>query len=309
MYAGHVLAGAMGCASWRSRHRLLEHAALAPPRGTLYGGKRICSGLTDALGLNEVGVTDLVLAAIWRFGPEELAYGVSSRAESDQLGADIAILHQAELRILLYQAKLATYDGGVFKLKSRVTDSQIKLLAKRAVRIDGAKYSVTGRLALYQTGMTPFIRSCPPYRMPIAWWGSRWGEWEPTPETKAREPQIGRRYYQDFLFTHRCSPSGIVATPIPSTSEEAKRIAASSAWPWEFETYEWCQGIDTLSEREKNIDRQLFSETVPDFEEYIQTDQVNPEAPTPQRASDMAVQLHQQFRLPANHRLYLIIIA
>src|SRR5258708_26375632 len=99
MSAEQSLVGAMGCASWRSHHRLREHAALAPLGGAIQGSKSPKLAHTEVLGLNEVGVTDLVMATIWRFGPQAAAYAVSPGAEANHLGADIAILHQRTSRI------------------------------------------------------------------------------------------------------------------------------------------------------------------------------------------------------------------
>src|SRR6266851_274931 len=101
MSAEQSLVGAMGCASWRSHNRLREHAALAPLSGVIRGSASLRLGSAAVLGLNEVGVTDLVMATIWRFGPSAVAYGVSPGAEANHLGADIAIVHTATSRILL----------------------------------------------------------------------------------------------------------------------------------------------------------------------------------------------------------------
>ncbi len=149
MTAEQLLVGAMGWASWRSHYQLSEYASLAPRAGIVRGGRKLRIEQPGVLGLNEVGVTDHVLAAIWRFGPAAAAYSVSSRAEARHLGADIAIVHQPTSRILLYQAKLAQRADSEFRLKSPVTRSQLTLLRDpREIRIQGARYQVTSRLAL-----------------------------------------------------------------------------------------------------------------------------------------------------------------
>ena len=153
----------MGCASWRSHNRLSEHAALAPVAGVIRGGTSPRIDIADVLDLNEVGVTDAVLAAIWRFGPRSAAYGISSRAEARHLGADIAVVHLPTSRILLYQAKLARHDDGAFCLKSPATREQLALLRRRRpIEIQGTRYWTTGRLALYQQDLTPHLGHCAP---------------------------------------------------------------------------------------------------------------------------------------------------
>lgn len=170
MTAEQSLTGAMGCASWRSHFRLGEHAALAPVAGVIRGGASPRIESADVLDLNEVGITDAVLAAIWRFGPRAAAYAISVRAEARHLGADIAIVHQRASRILLYQAKLARHDNGVFRLKSPVTSGQLALLTRRRpIEIQGSKYQMTGRLALYQQDLTLHLGDCPPPYMPGMW--------------------------------------------------------------------------------------------------------------------------------------------
>lgn len=114
-----TLAGAMGLASWRARWTLGGYAAAAT------GGAH-CPAGADAhlnrslnpLGLNEVGVTDAVLATLRQFGPGGAAYAVSARAENHYFGADIAFVDVTSKRTLLYQAKLARIDGSDLKLKS-----------------------------------------------------------------------------------------------------------------------------------------------------------------------------------------------
>lgn len=109
-----------------------------------------------------MGITDAVLAAIWRFGPDAAAYAISSHAEAKHLGADIAIVHLPTTRILLYQAKLARLDDGAFKLKSPVTEGQLAILRRpSSIEVLGTRYQVTGRLALYQGDLSTYIRHCP----------------------------------------------------------------------------------------------------------------------------------------------------
>jgi hypothetical protein len=181
--AEQSLVGAMGCASWRSHYRLNEHAALTHVASIIRGGKSLRVAEAGVLDLNEVGITDAVLAAIWRFGPGSAAYAISSRAEARHLGADIAIIHQPTSRILLYQAKLARHNDGEFTLKSPVTRQQLALLRRRRIEIEGTRYQVTGRLALYQHDLTRYLELCTPPSMPDMWC-TPW-QVEPSPSSPA----------------------------------------------------------------------------------------------------------------------------
>jgi hypothetical protein len=176
--AEQSLVGAMGCASWRSHYRLREYAALAQagpdPVAQVIRVDRGSLAIETAavLDLNEVGVTDTVVAAIWRFGPSAAAYAISSSAEHEHLGADIAIAHLSTSRILLYQAKLAEHKDGKFRLKSPVTKTQVRQLSqRRPITIQGIPYEVTGRLALYQQDLTPYLSHLPS-RTCLAYGGS-----------------------------------------------------------------------------------------------------------------------------------------
>jgi hypothetical protein len=70
--AEQSLVGAMGCASWRSHYRLREYAALAQvgphPLARVIRVDRgsLAFGTAGVLDLNEVGVTDTLLAALCR---------------------------------------------------------------------------------------------------------------------------------------------------------------------------------------------------------------------------------------------------
>src|SRR5258707_13741160 len=51
----------------------------------------------------------------------------------------------------------------MFNLKSNVTGNQIRLLNRRRVELQGTTFQVTGRLALYQADVTPFIHRSVPH--------------------------------------------------------------------------------------------------------------------------------------------------
>lgn len=138
MTRAQTLAGAMGMAAWRAHWILNEYAAAATGGGTVFsrGGNPRFNHSLDPLGLNEVGVTDAVLATLWQFGPAGAAYAVSARVENRYFGADNAFVNVGRKRILLYQAKLARLDGAILNLKSRVPQSHVGHLTRRSVRVE-----------------------------------------------------------------------------------------------------------------------------------------------------------------------------
>jgi hypothetical protein len=168
---------------------------------------------------------------------------------------------------------------------------------------------VTGRFALYQADATPFIHRWPTYHMPAVWWESWW--WRPGRPDSARggnawQPEIGSRYYEDVLAGGRCSPSGILAAPVPPGRQPLTSVPESSTWPWEFDTYEWLRRASPLDRSSPDGERQGLGESAPDFEPYLPTDA---QAPTPENATEMASQLARQLRLPSSARLYLVMLA
>lgn len=306
--AEQSLVGAMGCASWRSHYRLREHVALAPAAGVIRGSGSLRFDDVDVLDLNEVGVTDAVLAAIWRFGPRAAAYAISSHAEARHLGADIAVVHLSTSRILLYQAKLAAHDEGIFRLKSPVTRRQLALLRRRRlVEIEGASYQMTGRLALYQQDLTPHLRCCPRWWTSAMWWEPWWPAAGPPPAGRAeiwvRAPEIGREYYETVLSRCGCSPSGVLAALVPGGHDRVTSVAVASTWPWEYDTYEWLrQGSRDDGGDQADMGRG-FGDGAPDFEQYFPTI-ADPQSSD--RAAGIARELAQGLRLPASTRLHVI---
>ena len=235
-----TLVGAMGLASWAARSRLLEYADAATAGGLI----KVVRGVPTRAGvgpttLSEVGVTDAVMATIWATGPTRAAYAVSAAAEAGHLGADIAIVHMATRRVLLYQAKLARLDmkRDLFRLKSTLTVDQRAKLGEREVDLDGDRYMVTGRLAIYQVDHTCCIDGCDD--PDLAWWRHRL-DWPTSPRRRPFGPWTGTTYYTDVLLRHRCSPSGILAAGATFRS----RVPVGSTWPWEFETFGWLRGTN-----------------------------------------------------------------
>jgi hypothetical protein len=287
----------MGCASWRAHFRLREHAGLAPTGGTITQSRTApVLGSANILGLNEVGVTDLVMATIWRFGPNAAAYAVSAAAEANHLGADIAIIQPGSHRLVLYQAKIARLVTGTYRLKSRLTPSQIRLLSSEHVTLQGSEYLVTGRLALYQVDHTPFLHRCVGgllFRGPDWWWPG---------DPVSPDPNVGRQYYEDVLAGCGCSPSGVLASPVPLQTDAAMSLPALNTWPWEFDIYEWLRGFAPLDDQGNRDERRLT--TGPRFEPYLPTtSQVSQE-----QASAMATELARRLRLPRTLRLYVVVL-
>lgn len=304
MTAEQSLVGAMGCASWRTRHRLLEYAAVAPAGAVIRGGPS--SGPTvqanRGLGLNEVGVTDSVMTTLWHFGPASAAYAVSSGAESNHLGADIAIVHSSTNRILLYQAKLAQLDGASFKLKSNATSDQVALLSQASVTLGGTTYGVTGRLALYQADVSPFLDRCDP-DLWFHWWRPR--RWHPgwPSQPFERLPEAGRRYYEEIL-RYGCSPSGVVAAAATGAAPISS-VSISSTWPWEFDTHTWLNGGSPVvgGSGHGGEDHGPQLDQAPEFGDY----QPSP-GESPAGAGVFADQLASQLNLPATRQLFLIML-
>lgn len=314
MTAAQTLAGAMGCASWRARDRLLEHVPMAGQVGMLRGARSLSFASVGVLGLNEVGVTDLVMATIWRCGPRRAAYAVSAGAEANHLGADIAILHQRTGRILLYQAKLARLEGGLFRLKSKVTARQMDLLRQTSVTVDGREYLVTGRLALYQSDHAPHIGMC---RYPhiggplIEGWRWRLPHWHPADDEDPYRPDplIGRRYYEHALASGdaggHCSPGGVLAAPLVPGDGPVTALAAATTWPWEFDTYGWIRERSPLDEPGWGDQRALVTAPEPEFEPYDDSGR-EPEAPATETVAGIATEIARRLLPRARTRVYLI---
>jgi hypothetical protein len=299
MSAEQSLTGAMGIASWRSHQRLRDHAAVAP-LGQMIGGRDapVVQPAT-VLGLNEVGVTDLVMAALWRHGPHAASYAVTGPAEHNHLGADIAILRSSAAQIVLYQAKLARLEGAALTLKSPVTEDQLELLQQPTVELEGATYQVTGRLALYQCDHTPYLYRCGP---PSWYWP--WSEWRWPMATSGDALHLGGRYYEQVLATCECSPSGVLAASVATLAAEVVAIDPSSTWPWEFDFYEWNKGNSPLDNPPAGW--RLPGDTPPpppEFSRYIPTGQ---EALSAEATATLAAELREQLGMPETTILYIV---
>jgi hypothetical protein len=295
----------MGCASWRVHYRVREYRDLAPSGSVIHGGPANSPWTKppNAFGLNEVGVTDSVMMSLWRFGPKAATFAVSQGAEANHLGADIAIMHSTSRRLLLYQAKLAKLNKDRFRLKSPVTASQANLLLQKSVTLNGIQYAVTGRLALYQVDITPYIYRCI-YRFVFAW--PYWWPWVSSHRKFVPNAQVGRDYYVDMLVGCRCSPSGVLAAPATGPAP-IDSVPESQTWPWEFFTYGWLHRTSPLDtgpdSNGRPIDQEGTNGEPPAFEAYR-----SDEGQTQEGATALVRELADQLRLPENHSLYLVVI-
>lgn len=240
------LAGAMGLASWRAHLSMTDYESASAVGKTLTGGRKSPPKFKAvvATGLNEVGVTDSVMAALWGSGPFESAADTTGPAEKHHLGADMAIIDKSANRLLLYQAKIGSLISSTdLELKSKVTTSQVALMKKSAVTVDGIKYAVTGRLAIYQTDYRPHMHSYPG----IPWVHGLLWSW-------AAKPSKALKYYREVLSAYSYSPCGVLAATVPSGISHIERVAARDTWPWEFDAYQWACGARSyldLSETRK----------------------------------------------------------
>jgi len=244
-----------------------------------------------------VGVTDSVLTTLWHFGPSAAAFAVSAGAEANHLGADIAIVHSSTNRVLLYQAKLARLiAGGRYQLKSKVPIGQARILRRKWVTLGGVRYSVTGRLALYQADHTPFIGHCA-HRSAI--WGLRGF----ASSSFVPDPKVGHDYYRYVLARCGCSSSGVLAAPVTNDPTIAS-VSESQTWPWEFDTYEWLRGSSRLDQGNVSTNYQEWSDRdTPEFDEYRPA-----QGPAIDGAADLAGELARRLRMSTSRMLYVVVV-
>jgi len=228
------LIGAMGCASWRVYERMLEHGALNPTGNNIVQRhNNLITQPSTKLDVMEVGLTDLTVAALWRYGPAGLSYGVSSTAESNFLGADIAFLFKSFRLLLLYQAKVAELNRGVFILKSKLPAAQARLLRQPSIVIGGQTYRIDGRLALYQADHDWIAKNCQSstglclasYRR---YRSSRIGS------VVSHQPDVGVRYLNDIIQGCGCSAGAIVCAHFSNTGTDIESVNLNLTHPWEW---------------------------------------------------------------------------
>lgn len=205
MSLANQLAGALGLASWRAHLSLAEYAGAAPGGMVFAGAKSAQVQTPKALGLNEVGVTDSVIATMWRCAPVSTAASTTGPAEKHHFGADLAIVDLNGNRLLLYQAKLGSLSpSGDLVLKSQVPSGQVKLLRRKSVIVGGNRFSITGRLAIYQVDYTPHLHLPAGFSLPAS-----------VLIPFGAGPADAVQYFQNVLGPHSISPSGVLAAAIP----------------------------------------------------------------------------------------------
>lgn len=275
MTAVQELAAAMGCASLLTKLRVVqfEHAARA---GIQIGGGGTTNVRTaprfqpvnGPRGLNEVGLTDGIMTALWRLGPIGASYAVTANVENLHLASDIAFIHRATKRILLYQSKVAWFDGANFRLKSNVTAQQVsdlKVLESKTISIGGVSFVVSTRLALYQAGLpnnntmstslnfgvSPELAGLIAGVAQQDVFSSTRNFGMPWPSFQ-EDSQVARRYYDDCLSGIPHSPCGVLAAPVlgrPVSTQKNPRVTHSKiavvggsvVRPWEFDFKQWTQ--------------------------------------------------------------------
>lgn len=293
MSLANQLAGALGLASWRAHFLLTEYAGAAPSGMIFAGAKSAQVQTPQALGLNEVGVTDSVIATMWRCAPASTAASTTGPAEKHHFGADLAIVDLNRNRLLLYQAKLGSLTpSGDLVLKSQVPSGQVKLLRRRSVLVGGRSFSVTGRLAIYQIDYTPHLHLPPGFSLPHSFlipFGVG--------------PADALQYFQHVLSPHSISPGGVLAAAIPVGKPPVKSVKAASTWPWEFDAYHWAHNMPSYfdlpgehANQEVGIGPEWRNEK---YEDIRQSRGV---------AVEFADQLHRALGLPRRHQLHVLVV-
>ncbi|NPD06522.1 hypothetical protein HN031_17745 [Nocardioides sp. zg-1308] len=230
------LAGAMGIASWKTRATLKEYALASDAAGRILEkkGAGVATAVPSRWSVNEVGVTDGSMTSLWRHAQVGSTYAITSQAESQVLGGDLAIVDGAD-SLRIYQAKLvervdtATNE---YVLKSPLTHAHTFLLHTGTFDWDGRTFKKRGFLALYQQdlGLIPGTRT--PTRS--VWWAAT--------ATSVNAPPLGAVYYWDMMGGTQRNPArmasarGIMAAPIPPLPAPKKvdRVPLLDSWPWEF---------------------------------------------------------------------------
>ncbi|BCW39698.1 hypothetical protein StoSoilB3_12330 [Arthrobacter sp. StoSoilB3] len=233
----HLLAGAMGIASWKARATLREYEDASNLTGAVLKMKNsvVASGKPVAWSLNEVGVTDTVMTALWRHAGENAVYAVTSAAEKAVFGGDLAIVDRAKT-IRVYQAKLVKeidFAANKYVLKSALTQKHLGHLNTASFVWDGDTYEKHGYLALYQRELQVIRGNWTPCR-------SDW--WEQT-AMSVNAPRLGGVYYWDMMEGKQNSPArsasarGIMAVRAPAQGVSklpVSRLPIDSSWPWEY---------------------------------------------------------------------------
>ena len=192
-------------------------------------GKGVTAKAAAPASINEVGLTDVAMASLWTHAEAGTTYAVTSKAEANVLGGDLAILDGAgTLRI--YQAKVVEdldLASGEYVLKSSLTVAHTILLNSGTFEWDGRTFPMSGNLALYQQHLRVVHGTRKPHRS--VWWAAT--------ANSVNAPALGARYYWDMMRpTPMASARGIMAAPVPPlpASNAVDRVSIHSSWPWEY---------------------------------------------------------------------------
>ncbi|GAB3862711.1 hypothetical protein GCM10028801_28760 [Nocardioides maradonensis] len=192
-------------------------------------GKGVTSKAAAAASINEVGLTDVAMASLWTHAEAGTTYAVTSKAEANVLGGDLAVLDGAgTLRI--YQAKLVKdldAVSGEYVLKSALAVAHTLLLNSGTFNWDGRRFHMNGYLALYQQHLGVVHGTRKPHRS--VWWTAT--------ANSVNAPALGARYYWDMMRpTPMASARGIMAAPVPPlpASTAVDRVPIHNSWPWEY---------------------------------------------------------------------------
>lgn len=248
----------------------LRGSALRMHRG------RVMTGRPAPWALSELGVTDAAMTALWRHGPEDRTYAVSSGVEAQVLGGDLAIV-DAVRTVRVYQAKLVKeldLATGEYVLKSALTDVHAGHLAAPTFRWNGQLHQMQGYLALYQRALPVAHGITSPKRS--AWWART--------ATSVNAPGLGGLYYWDMMDGARGRPSrmatarGIMAAPIPlvPAGQSVDRVPAANSWPWEYGLSNRWRGLAALASL-----RRARGEAAADSTPIDDDDDTTPDGPEP----------------------------
>lgn len=309
------VSSAMGLASWRAHCWYSEYTKAQQSAKIITGGpvSPPTIGRPESWGLNEVGVTDAVMTTMWKLGPANVSFAVSSGAESNHFGADIAILDRTGGRLVVYQAKLARLEQKRLRLKSNVEQEHLKLLlCPRNITLESMpeskkKFSIISRLALYQIDCKHYLTSS---QSTVRWnmWGEPWFVEELGYETSWRmlPPQERlRTYYNDYV-RRGLSSGGVLAARVDASlidkeSQNIKWVDIPKTWPWEFDLYGLLNGGSDLDGSSLDGIENDEPAPPPDLEKWPSDDQTNETEQTAQSdrnetSSEFVYQVSQEIR-------------
>lgn len=273
---------------------LADYASAAPLGVTFAGSKQVTVTTPSVLGLNEVGVTDAVMATMWRCGPLRSAASTTGPAEKHHFGSDIAIVDRPQRRLILYQAKLGSLDSrGNFDLKSPVSANQVRLLQQAEVSVAGTTFAVTGRLAIYQTDHLPYT-----YGHGIVPWPGLLWPWQ-------KGPSDAIQYFDTFLGPHSFSPCGVMAAAVSAGNSSIRSVPAKATWPWEFDTYHWVHGFTSYVDLPSSETRTSEDAFRP---QWVRGDERDAAGRSEEVDFEFAADLRRVLGVPSGYELHVLMV-